>query len=154
MPETDDSDAVVYSLGEPFRPFGQGVPLEYRVTEVEPIVDHIWDPDVGITPTGLFLVVGVRLENVGERAADITTRGIQVVDEADRAFPLNGRASIYATRDVRIQTRGLVSERLAPGAVVDRVAIFDVPTGRYRLVVRSADAGASGETHAVALGAF
>jgi hypothetical protein len=140
-------------MGESFT-VGEGAQsIRYTVNEYSTIEDYIGSgPDLGSTPDGIFVVVNLDMENVGDESLDITTNHLKLIDQEDRTFEADTEASIYAEQDSRISAEPISFDQLQPGLSVTRAVVFDVPSGTYRFAAEPAGIFSNADTHYVPLG--
>lgn len=98
--------------------------LTFTVTAVEQrdVVGDPADPGYSVTAEGVFVVVTLEIDNVGDQPVTFVDRDQTLVDSAGRTFPTDRAANIYGNRDVP-------STRLTPGADLRVRLAFDVPAG-------------------------
>jgi len=144
---------LTHDIGDSFV-VGEGAQsIEYTVNGYETIEDYIGPgPEIGSSPDGIFAVVNLDLENVGDESLDLTSRNLQLIDDQDRMFEADTEASVYAGQDSRIEADAITFDQLQPGLSVTRSVIYDVPSGTYRLAVEPAGVFSNADTHYVPLG--
>jgi hypothetical protein len=152
-PTTEEQQSVTHEMGESFT-VGEGAQsIRYTVNEYSTIEDYIGSgPDLGSTPDGIFIVVNLDMENVGDESLDITTNHLKLIDQEDRTFEADTEASIYAEQDSRISAEPISFDQLQPGLSVTRAVVFDVPSGTYRFAAEPAGIFSNADTHYVPLG--
>lgn len=144
---------LTHEMGEVFTVGDGERSIEYTVEDFTSIDDYIGQSeDFGSTPDGIFAVVTLTLENVGDESIDITTRHLKLADQEDRTFEADTEASVYAGQDDRIGAEPISFDQLQPGLSVTRSVVYDVPTGTYRLAVEPAGIFSNADTHYVPLG--
>lgn len=80
---------------------------------------------------GIFLIVEMTLENLGDESITITSDFVKAIDSHDRTFESDNKAWIYLENN-------LFLKQLQPGLPASGEAIFDVPPGEtIRLRVQS-----------------
>lgn len=149
--ETQTQQSLDHEIGESFTVGGDAQSIEYRVT------DAFYQESIGASRTekadGLFLVVVLEMENVGDNSFDITDRHLRAVDEQDRVFEADFGASAYANNDPRIDAEGIGYEQLNPGLTTTRAVIFDVnPGSEYQLKIKPTGVFSSADAHYVTVG--
>lgn len=120
--------------------------LAFLVTGVEQrdIAGDPAAPGYSVTATGVFIVVSVRVRNVGTQPVTLVDSDQVLVDATGRSYATDRAANIYDNRDVP-------STRMVPGAELRVRLAFDVPEGTQpsEIVLRESAASAG---VAVALG--
>jgi len=150
----DDSseDANQHEIGESFT-VGSGTQSIAYVVEQASLAELIGTSSFNTEPDGLFLVLIVTMENVGDETIDITSRHLKVVDNEGRRFDADTEANTYIGQDSRFDAEGIVFEQLQPGLQQTRAIAFDVATNRsYAFQVDPAGLVSGAESHYVALG--
>lgn len=149
----NEQQEVTHEIGETFTVGDGAQSIQYTVNDYSTIEDYIGSgPDVGSTPDGIFLVVNLDMENVGDESLDITTNFLKVIDQEDRTFDADTEAGIYAGQDSRISAEPISFDQLQPGLSVTRSVIFDVASGTYRFAAQPAGIFSNAATHYVPLG--
>ncbi|MFD1570340.1 MULTISPECIES: DUF4352 domain-containing protein [Haloferacaceae] len=149
----DEQQTLTHDIGETFTVGDGAQEIQYTVNDYSTIEDYIGSgPDLGSTPDGIFLVVNLDMENVGDESLDITTNFLKVIDGEDRTFDADTEAGIYADQDSRISAEPISFDQLQPGLSVTRSVIFDVPSGTYRFAAQPAGIFSNSDTHYVPLG--
>lgn len=144
---------LTHEMGESFTVGDGARSIRYTVTDFTVIEDYIGQSaEYGATPDGIFAVVIMTLENIGDETIDITARHLKLADQEDRTFEADTEASIYAEQDDRIGADPISFDQLQPGLSVDRAIVYDVPSGTYRLAVEPAGIFSNANTHYVPLG--
>lgn len=150
---TEEQQTLTHELGKSFTVGDGAQSIQYTVNDYSTIEDYIGpDPDLGSTPDGIFLVVNLDMENVGDETIDISTNFLKLVDQEDRTFDADTEAGIYADQDQRISADPITFDQLQPGLSVTRAVIFDVPSGTYRFAAEPAGIFSNADTHYVPLG--
>jgi hypothetical protein len=105
--------------------------LVYNVTALDSS-ESFTGPDGEIKPTGVFLVVSVKIANTGTTVSIPLPSHVQVVDLDGFAYHVSGKALkiCEATGKAFVLCR-----EIAPGKTASGVLVFDVPTlkNSYRL---------------------
>lgn len=98
--------------------------LAFEVTEVEQrdTVGDPADPGSSVTAKGVFVVVLLRVRNVGSEPLTFVDADQTLVDTTGQPYATDRAANIYGNRDVP-------STRLAPGQELRLQLAFDVPRG-------------------------
>lgn len=149
----EEQQSVTHEIGESFTVGDGAQSIQYTVNDYSTIEDYIGSgPDLGSTPDGIFLVVNLDMENVGDESIDITTNFLKLVDQEDRTFDADTEAGIYAGQDSRISAEPISFDQLQPGLSVTRSVVFDIPSGTYRFAAEPAGVFSSADTHYVPLG--
>lgn len=149
----DEQQTLTHDIGESFTVGDGAQEIEYTVNDYSTIEDYIGSgPDIGSTPDGIFLVVNLDMENVGDESLDISTNFLKVIDDEDRTFDADTEAGIYAEQDSRISAEPISFDQLQPGLSVTRSVVFDVPSGTYRFAAQPAGIFSIADTHYVPLG--
>lgn len=149
----DEQQTLTHDIGESFTVGDGAQEIEYTVNDYSIIEDYIGSgPDLGSTPDGIFLVVNLDMENVGDESLDISTNFLKVIDDEDRTFDADTEAGIYAEQDSRISAEPISFDQLQPGLSVTRSVVFDVPSGTYRFAAQPAGIFSNADTHYVPLG--
>ncbi|WP_248896848.1 DUF4352 domain-containing protein [Haloplanus halobius] len=141
-----------HDLGDPFT-VGTGVRSIRYVVETVSVAERIGTESFTTTADGLFLVVGLTMENVGDESIDITSRHLQVVDSQGRTFDADDEATTYLSQDARFGTEGITFEQLQPGLRQTRAVAFDIVSEEsYAFKVSPAGIFSDAVPHYVALG--
>jgi len=150
---SEEQQTLTHELGESFTVGDGSQSIQYTVNDYSTIDDYIGSgPDLGSTPDGIFLVVNLDMENVGDETIDISTNFLKLADQEDRTFDADTEAGIYADQDQRISADPITFDQLQPGLSVTRAVIFDVPSGTYRFAAEPAGIFSNADTHYVPLG--
>lgn len=96
--------------------------LEYTITGVEEIGGQVGSEYLNQTAQGRFVGVGVKVTNVGSKAATFFSDYVQLVDSADRTFDSDSTATIYAAPSAD----AWISE-INPGNSFEGKVVFDLP---------------------------
>jgi hypothetical protein len=97
---------------------------------------------------GVFIIVIIEMENVGDEAFDVRTRHLKLVDQDGREFESDTRANLDVGYDHRIETEGITSEQLQPGLTIRRAVVFDVvPDQEYRFKIEPVGAFSGADEH-------
>lgn len=144
--------SLSHDIGEPFTVGDGDQSVQYQATDAF-TQNAVGSSGFGTEADGVFLVVILEMENVGDESFDITDRHLRAVDSENREFEADFEASAYADSDSRIEVEGITSEQLNPGLSVTRAVIFDVnPGGEYRLKIEPVGVFSSADTHYVPVG--
>lgn len=151
---TETTEEVpMHEPGESFTVGSGARSIQYRVTDVKLATEGIGSSMVYAEPDGIFVVVILEMENVGDETLDITTNHLKLVDSEGRTFEADTEALTYATNDGRIEAEAITFDQLQPGLNVRRSVIYDVPTGAgYGLLVEPAGVFSGAESHVVPVG--
>ena len=151
--ENEEQQSVTHEIGETFTVGDGAQSIQYTVNDYSTIEDYIGSgPELGSTPDGIFLVVNLEMENIGDETLDITTNFLKLIDQEDRTFDADTEAGIYAGQDSRISAEPISFDQLQPGLSVTRAVVFDVPSGTYRFAAEPAGIFSNADTHYVPLG--
>lgn len=149
---TPTQQSVRHEIGESFTVGSGDQSIQYRVDDSFS-QESVGSSAVGTEADGIYLVVILEIENVGDESFDITDRHLRAVDDQDREYEANFEASAYAESDPRIDTEGITYEQLNPGLKTMRAVIFDVnPGAEYRLKIEPVGVFSSADTHYVTIG--
>jgi len=141
-----------HDIDEPFTVGSGSKSIQYVVAEAT-LARSVGTSSISADADGLFLIVVLSMENVGDETIDITSRHLQVVDSEGREFDADSGASVYINQDPRFEAEGISFEQLQPGVQQRRVVVFDVATNEsYALKIDPAGTFSGAETHYVALG--
>lgn len=151
---TEDSgqQSLSHEVGESFTVGDGDQAVQYQATDAFS-QGAVGSSAIGTEADGVFVVVILEMENVGDASFDISDRHLRVVDSENREFKADFEASAYADSDPRIEAEGITYEQLNPGLSVTRAAIFDVnPGGEYRLKIEPVGVFSNADTHYVTIG--
>jgi len=149
----EEPETLTHEIGDSFTVGDGAQSIQYAVSDYSTIEDYIGaGPDLGSTPDGIFLVVNLDMENVGDETIDISTNFLKLVDQEDRTFDADTEAGVYADQDQRISADPITFDQLQPGLSVTRAVIFDVPSGTYRFAAEPTGIFSNADTHYVPLG--
>mgnify|MGYP002760750905 FL=1 len=150
---SEEQQTLTHEIGDSFTVGDGAQSIQYTVNDYFTIEDYIGSgPDFGSTPDGIFLVINLDMENVGDETIDISTNFLKLVDQEDRTFDADTEAGIYADQDQRIPADPITFDQLQPGLSITRAVIFDVPSGTYRFAAEPAGIFSNADTHYVPLG--
>lgn len=121
----DEAEAEPKSADEP-KAAGLGDPvrdgkLEFTVTKIEAGVAEIGDEYFGKEAQGQFLLVHVKVENIGDEAQTFFGENFTALDVDDREFSADTEAAIYLD-----ESNSFINE-INPGNTVEGIVVFDVP---------------------------
>lgn len=71
---------------------------------------------------GIFIIVDITIENIGDKSIDISSNYINVVDSQGRTFESDAAANMYLEDN-------LIFKQLQPGLPTSGKVVFDVPVG-------------------------
>lgn len=149
---TETTAAVQHEIGESFVVGDGAKSVRYQVNDVF-TVEEVGSGQLAQQPDGIFVVVILQMENVGDETLDITTRHLLLIDEQERTFESDTEASIYAEQDARIEAEPITFDQLQPGLEVTRSVIYDVPPGQgYALLIEPVGILSGADEHFVVLG--
>jgi hypothetical protein len=149
---TGEQESLSHDIGESFTVGDGDQSVQYQATDAF-TQNAVGSSGIGTEADGIFLVVILEMENVGDESFDITDRHLRAVDGEDREFEADFEASAYADSDSRIEAEGITSEQLNPGLSVTRAVIFDVNPGEeYRLKIEPVGVFSNADTHYVPIG--
>jgi hypothetical protein len=114
-PKSEDVRKVA-GLGDPVRD-GK---LEFTVTKIETGVAEIGDEYFGKKAQGQFLLVHVKVENIGDEAQTFFGENITALDADDREFSADTEAVIYLD-----ESNSFINE-INPGNTAEGIVVFDV----------------------------
>lgn len=120
----DEPDAEPKSADEP-KAAGLGDPvrdgkLEFTVTKIETGVAEIGDEFFGKKAQGQFLLVHVKVENIGDEAQTFFGENVTALDADKREFSADTEAAIYLD-----ESNSFVNE-INPGNTAEGIVVFDV----------------------------
>jgi len=134
-----------HEIGESFTVGSGAESIQYEVTNVQ-TTDSVGSDAVGEEADGIFLVIELRMKNVGDESLDLSSRPFRVVDSQDREFETDTAAMAYVENSI-------VFEQLNPGLEKQGVLVFDVPAGAtFRLRIDPAGMFSGAESHFVTIG--
>jgi hypothetical protein len=114
-PESADEPKAA-GVGDPVRD-GK---LEFTVTKIETGVAEIGDEFFGKKAQGQFLLVHVKVENIGDEAQTFFGENITALDAEKREFSADTEAAIYLD-----ESNSFISE-INPGNTAEGIVVFDV----------------------------
>lgn len=145
-------DGTQHDVGERFTVGSGEKSIRYTVEEAT-LARSVGTSSFNTDADGLFLIVVLSMENVGDETIDITSRHLQVVDSEGREFDADTGANVYVSQDARFDAEGITFEQLQPGIRQTRVVVFDVATNQsYALKIDPAGIFSGADTHYVGLG--
>jgi ribosomal protein L12E/L44/L45/RPP1/RPP2 len=120
----DEPEAEPKSADEP-KAAGLGDPvrdgkLEFTVTKIETGVAEIGDEYFGKKAQGQFLLVHVKVENIGDEAQTFFGENVTALDADRREFSADTEAAIYLD-----ESNSFVNE-INPGNTAEGIVVFDV----------------------------
>lgn len=98
--------------------------LSFTVTKVER-KDRLGGKYINKDAQGEFVVIHLRVLNLGKKPASFTSTSQKLVDASGRQFEALASAALYA----KDPGTSLLYERIGPGNHVEGVVVFDVPKG-------------------------
>jgi len=140
QPESDRN----HSVGESFQVGSGAKALEYTVVGTQ-TTDNIGG-EYGSDASGTFLVVDLRIENVGDESVDLTSSVFRLVDNQGREYEVDSEAMIYLESSISF-------EQVNPGLSISGTVVFDVPPDQQGRQLRVDPAGifSTAESHYVRL---
>lgn len=149
---TPKQQPLTHQIGDSFVVGSGEQSIEYTVVDTA-VQESVGGETLGEDADGIYLVVILEMENVGDESFDISDRHLRAVDDQDRAFEADFEASAYADSDPRIDAEGITYDQLNPGLSTTRAVIFDVSAGgEYRLKIEPAGVFSDADEHYVPLG--
>lgn len=143
---------TTHEMGEEFTVGSGEKSIQYRVADASTLERPIGTGSVSTEPDGIFVVVVLEMENVGQESLDISTRHLKLVDGQEREFEADTEALTYAGQDGGIQAEAITFDQLQPGLSVKRSVIYDVPSDQsYSLMAEPAGMFSGAEPHYVSL---
>ena len=102
-------------------------PYALTVTHKPSVAISVGEGSERQEPVGRFVIVSIRVTNVGTGGIDIFTNAkLAIIDEDDRRFEA-------AAFEVQSAVGGLVVEPIDPGDTYNGVVVFDVPRDASQL---------------------
>lgn len=147
----DSFEQYNHDVGESFIVGSGDNQIRYTVQEAYS-VDAIGGEYFNDEADGVFVVVELRMENTGSETYEITDRHLKLVDDQDRVFSADSSASYYVSSDDRISPEGITYDQLQPGLDVERAVVFDVPQGRYTMMIEPTGWFSNDEPHFAGMG--
>jgi hypothetical protein len=95
--------------------------LEFTVTKIETGVAEIGDEFFGKKAQGQFLLLHVKVENIGDEAQTFFGENFTALDADDREFSADTEAAIYLD-----ESNSFINE-INPGNTAEGIVVFDVP---------------------------
>lgn len=103
-------------------------------------------------PEGVYVVLILEMENVGDESFDVTDRHMKLVDQDDREFSADFDATFAVSEDSRIEAEGVTFDQLQPGLTVERAVVYDVvPDQEYRFKIEPVGVFSGADEHFVEL---
>lgn len=136
---------LVHDVGESFTVGSGDKAIRYTVTDVS-TREFVGSGVLAEEADGIFVVVRIEMENVGDETIDITSDIFRLTDDQNREYETDSDA-ILAIED------NVLFEQLDPGVTKEASLVFDVPpdqSGR-RLEIRPAGIFSAAEDHFVEL---
>lgn len=127
-------DAGTAGIGDPVR---DGM-FEFTVTGVDTGVARVGDEVPGEQAQGQFVLVQVRVENIGEEAQYFAGSAQTLVDTDGREHSADEAAALF------IEGSDSLFTEINPGNAVDGVVVFDIPTDAVPAVLELHDSLLSG----------
>lgn len=150
--ETQTQQPLTHEIGESFTVGSGDQSIEYRVVDAF-FQGTVGSSTLGEEADGIYFVVILDMENVGQESFDISDRHLRAVDDQDREFEADFGASAYADNDPRIDAEGIGYEQLNPGLTITRSVIFDVnPGAEYQLKIEPAGVFSGADAHYIPVG--
>jgi len=141
-----------HEIGESFIVGSGEQSIRYTVVEAT-TADAIGTETVNEEADGRFLIIILRMENVGSESLDISTNNLKLVDSENREFDADTGASVYIEQDPRFDVEGVSFTQLQPGLEVTRAVIFDVvPGNSYAFKADPQGLFSDADSHYVPLG--
>lgn len=116
-PSPAEEQPPAAGLGEPVRD-GQ---FEFTVSQIETNVAHVGNEYFGKTAQGQFVLVHVKIENVGDQAQTFSGSYVTAFDAQGREFSSDTEAAIYLE-----ESNSFINE-INPGNAADGIVVFDIP---------------------------
>ena len=134
-----------HTVGESFTVGSGAQSIEYMVASAS-VTDHVGTESFGEDADGIFVVVELRMTNVGNESLDLSTAPFRMVDSQGREFEVDTGALVYLED-------AIVFEQLHPGLEKRGQIVFDVAAGdTYRLRIDPAGMFSGAESHTVEIG--
>jgi len=148
---TPTQQPLVHEINESFTVGSGDQSIEYRAVDAF-FQESVGSSAVSAKADGVYFVVILEMENVGDESFDISDRHLRAVDDEDREHEADFEASAYADRDPRIGVEGITYDQLNPGLTATRTVVFDVnPDADYRLKIEPVGAFSNADTHYVTI---
>jgi hypothetical protein len=148
---TREHETVSHDIGEPFT-VTDARTVRYRVLDAT-VQERVGGDDRGEEANELFLVVTLKITNVGNETFNITDRHLRIFNNRKREYEADFDASAFAGNDPRIDAEGIGSEKLESGQTVIRAVLFDITTGDgYALKIEHTGVFEDADEHWVYLG--
>ncbi|WP_369373022.1 DUF4352 domain-containing protein [Promicromonospora sp. Populi] len=112
-----EEEPKVAGLGDPVRD-GK---FEFTVTKIEADVAQIGDEYLGKKAQGQFLLVHLKVENIGDEAQTFFGDNLTAFDADGREFSADTEAAFYLD-----ESNSFINE-INPGNATDGIVVFDVP---------------------------
>lgn len=142
-----------HDKGETFTVGSGPKAVEYVVEQVT-LTREIGSSAVNTEAEGVYLVVILSLENIGNESFDILSGYYAAYDpENDRTFDPDVSANSFIDQDPRFDVEGITWNSLQPGIQQRKAIVFDVAAGNsYAIKIVPIGAFSGTDTHYVALG--
>jgi hypothetical protein len=95
--------------------------FEFTVTRVKRGVKSVGSDMFGQKAQGQFILVSVKVENIGKKSQTFSASGQKLYDQSGREFDADSTAAIY------IESSNSLYTPINPGNAVRGVVVFDVP---------------------------
>jgi hypothetical protein len=149
---TPAQQSLNYELNESFTVGSGDQSIQYRVIDAFG-QESVGSSSIGTDADGIYLIVILELENVGDESFDISDRQLRAVDDQDREYEADFSAAAYADSDPRIGVEGITYDQLNPGLTTTRAVVFDVnPGAEYQLKIEPVGVFSSADENYVQLG--
>lgn len=116
-PSPAEEQPTAAGLGEPVRD-GQ---FEFTVSQIEANVAQVGGEYFGKAAQGQFVLVHVKIENIGDQAQTFFGENVTAFDAQGREFSSDVEAAIYLE-----ESNSFINE-INPGNAADGIVVFDIP---------------------------
>jgi len=83
-------------------------------------------------PDGVFVLIGINIENTGKKSKYITNSDVKLIDHEDREFDVDTGAAAYLST---MGYKTIIFDELGPGLSKTGYLVFDVPPNDKGLVL-------------------
>jgi len=118
-PQPTEAPPPVHNVGDNFVVGTGEQSIRYSVQNVKTL-SSVGRGNLAEEASGIFVVVKLKVENVGKESFDLSTRVFRLIDDQDREYDVDTRAMAYVDN-------AIVFEQVNPGVTVNGTILFDVP---------------------------